>query len=137
MDKILIIDDEPSIRAVLRLNLQSRGFEVAEAGDAASGLKKIESFRPDLVVLDLGLPDGNGLGVLRSIRRWSSVPVVVLTVSDAEVDKVELLESGADDYVTKPFGVSELLARIRVALRHRTGASSAEIGEHTSELQSH
>lgn len=119
MNRILIIEDEESIRRVLRLNLEGRSFEVAEAATAAEGLKKIGVFKPGIVILDLGLPDRNGLDVLKEIREWSNVPIIILTVSDDEKTKVALLESGADDYITKPFGPLELMARIHVALRHR------------------
>jgi two-component system KDP operon response regulator KdpE len=119
MSRVLIIEDEESIRRVLRLNLETRNYEVAESSTAAEGLKKIGEFKPSLVILDLGLPDRNGLEVLEEIREWSNVPILVLTVSDDEKTKVALLEAGADDYITKPFGPLELLARIHVALRHR------------------
>lgn len=125
MTKILVVDDEKSIRRVLRLNLESKGFEVIESALGADALRMIRSAspdqRPNLVVLDLGLPDINGSEVLREIRKWSKIPIVVLTASDEESLKVALLEDGADDYITKPFSPLELLARINVALRHHKG----------------
>lgn len=116
--RILIIDDEDSIRNILRTGLEGHGFKTMTASTGEKGLKKISDFHPHLVILDLGLPDQNGLQVLRDLRKWSQVPVIVLTVTDDERAKVTLLDSGADDYLTKPFGLPELLARIRVALRH-------------------
>ncbi len=123
MTKVLIVDDEESIRRVLKMNLEAKNYEVAEAASASDGLVKLAAFKPNIVILDLGLPDKNGFEVLREIREWSKVPIIILTVDDDENTKVRLLEAGADDYVTKPFGPLELLARIHVALRHR-GADS-------------
>ncbi|MBX3022137.1 MAG: response regulator [Bdellovibrionales bacterium] len=119
MSRVLVIEDEESIRRVLRLNLEGRNYQVSEAPNAAEGLRQLGEFKPSIVILDLGLPDKNGLEVLKEIREWSTVPIIVLTVNDNEKTKVELLEAGADDYITKPFGPLELLARIHVALRHR------------------
>lgn len=116
--RILIIDDESTIRNTLRLSLQSAGYKLAEATNGQSGLQQLELFHPHIVLLDLGLPDINGLEVLREIRKWSRVPVIVLTVNDDENTKVHLLDSGADDYLTKPFSTKELLARVRVAIRN-------------------
>lgn len=130
MSKVLIMEDEESIRRVLRLNLEGKGHEVAESATASQGLALIGTFKPNLVILDLGLPDKNGFDVLREIREWSQVPILILTVNDDEGSKVRLLEAGADDYITKPFGPLELLARIHVALRHRGGeADSAPVFE--------
>lgn len=126
MNRILIVDDEESIRNVLRMNLTRNGYEVAEASSGKECLKLIQSFQPQLVLLDLGLPDGSGAEVLKEIRGWSSVPIIVLTVADDERTKVQLLESGADDYVTKPFGLLELMARVHVALRHYRSGEGAE-----------
>lgn len=125
MIKVLVIEDEESIRKILRLNLEDKGYEIAESASAADGLAKIATFKPNLVVLDLGLPDRDGFEVLRELREWSRVPVIVLTVEDEEATKVRLLEAGADDYVTKPFGPRELLARLHVALRHRGADADA------------
>jgi two-component system KDP operon response regulator KdpE len=116
---ILIIDDEAQIRRLLRVSLTARGYAIHEAGSAAQGLELASTLSPDLVVLDLGLPDAEGLDVLLSLREWSTVPVVVLSVRDGEDKKVFALDHGADDYVTKPFSMGELAARIRLALRHR------------------
>ncbi len=126
ISRILIIDDEASIRLLLKLNLEARGFTVDEAGTAQAGLAKAAELHPHLILLDLGLPDANGLGVLKQLRQWTQVPILILTVADAERSKVELLEAGADDYVTKPFSIPELTARIKAALRHRQNDGGAE-----------
>ena len=115
---ILVIDDEPQIRKFLRISLVSQGYSVHEAATGAEGLSQAALKQPDLVVLDLGLPDMDGQQVLREFREWSGVPVLVLSVRASEAQKVEALDSGANDYVTKPFGIQELLARIRALLRH-------------------
>jgi len=115
---VLIVDDEAPIRRFLRASLGGEGYRVVEAATAAEALEKIATQRPDVVVLDLGLPDRDGVALTREVREWSPVPIVVLSVRDRETDKVAALEAGADDYLTKPFGVGELLARLRVALRH-------------------
>jgi two-component system, OmpR family, KDP operon response regulator KdpE len=115
---ILIIDDELAIRRFLRLTLESSGFTVAEASTGKDGLYKAASGHPDAVILDLGLPDMDGLEVLSKIREWSAMPVIILSVRDAESGKIAALDGGADDYVTKPFGTGELIARLRVSLRH-------------------
>lgn len=116
--RILVIDDETPIRRFLKISLEAEGFGYLEAESGQEGLAVAASQRPDLIVLDLGLPDLDGLTILRRIREWSAVPVIILTVKDSETDKVALLDAGADDYLTKPFSVPELIARIRVALRH-------------------
>jgi len=116
--RVLIIDDEKAIQEVLRLHLKSEAYETDEAKTGIEGLEKIKNFHPHLIILDLGLPDQNGLEILKDIRAWSKVPVIVLTVNDDEKVKVKLLDSGADDYLTKPFSPAELMARVRVALRH-------------------
>jgi two-component system KDP operon response regulator KdpE len=121
---ILVIEDEPGIRRFLRVTLASNGYRTAEASCAEDGLKRAALERPDLVVLDLGLPDRDGMDVLRDLREWSTVPLLVLTARESETSKVEALDAGADDYLTKPFGAAELLARIRVALRHALRASA-------------
>jgi two-component system, OmpR family, KDP operon response regulator KdpE len=115
--KILIIDDEAAIRRLLKVSLKSQGYAIVEATGGKDGIEQAAMSHPDLIVLDLGLPDIDGLKVLKSIREWSQVPIIILTVRDSEIDKVALLDSGANDYITKPFGVPELLARIRAALR--------------------
>ncbi|GMU65214.1 MAG: DNA-binding response regulator [Acidobacteriota bacterium] len=121
--RVLVIDDEPQIRRFLEIGLRAEGFEVVEASTGETGLAELARRGADLVVLDLGLPDLDGHEVLERIRSWSSVPVIVLSVRAREAEKVRALDGGADDYVTKPFGVPELMARIRALLRHRGGAA--------------
>jgi len=116
---ILVIDDEPPIRRFLRTSLTAQNYAIVEAGTGAEGLRALAQEKPDLVILDLGLPDMDGAEVIRTIRKSSRVPIVVLSVRDDERGKVQALDLGADDYVTKPFGMEELLARVRGALRHR------------------
>lgn len=116
--KILVIDDEASISNLLKHSLTANGFDVLDAPTGSEGIQRMIERRPDLVILDFGLPDMTGLEVLRKIREWSKTPVIFLTVRDADEDKVAALDGGADDYLTKPFSVPELLARVRVALRH-------------------
>jgi two-component system KDP operon response regulator KdpE len=118
--RILVIDDENEIRRMLQVGLSAHEYTLGEAASGKEGLNQVLIFHPDLVILDLGLPDIDGLDVLRRLREWSQVPVIVLTVRDREGDKVSALDGGADDYVTKPFSMGELLARIRVAMRHAT-----------------
>lgn len=122
----MVIDDESSIRTILKLNLESHGFSVLEAASGAQGIERVRESRPNVIILDLGLPDCAGISVLKEIRSWSKVPIIVLTVRDEESAKVSLLESGADDYITKPFSVPELVARVRVCLRNHPedGAAS-------------
>lgn len=115
---VLVIDDERQIRRLLRVTLEANGYRVLEAATGGDGIVAAAQGRPDAVVLDLGLPDLDGLTVLKRLREWSRVPVLILTVRDADEEKVAALDSGADDYVTKPFSTAELLARLRVALRH-------------------
>jgi two-component system KDP operon response regulator KdpE len=118
LSRILIVDDEKAIRETLKLGLKAENYLIEEAINGLEGLEKIRTFHPNLVILDLGLPDRSGLEILRELRVWTKIPVIILTVSDDEPTKVKLLDAGADDYLTKPFGLSELLARIRVAIRH-------------------
>ena len=120
---VLIVDDEAPILRFLRASLLNERCRVVEAATGAEALEKVAAHRPDVVVLDLGLPDRDGIAVIREVREWSQVPIVVLSVRDRENDKVAALEAGADDYLTKPFGVGELMARLRVALRHSAAAA--------------
>jgi two-component system KDP operon response regulator KdpE len=125
---VLVVEDEPPIRKFLRASLEGQGYALVEADTAARALAEAAVRAPDIVLLDLGLPDQDGLEVLRRIREWSPMPIVVLTARGRDDDKVRALDAGADDYITKPFSVPELLARMRVALRHR-----ARLGAETTE----
>jgi two-component system, OmpR family, KDP operon response regulator KdpE len=125
MSRVLVVDDEPQIRRALSINLRARGYDVDVAQDGEHALDVAARKHPDVVVLDLGLPGINGVDVIRGLRGWTKVPIVVLSVRDAEGDKVAALDAGADDYVTKPFGMDELLARLRAALR-RTAPAEEE-----------
>jgi two-component system KDP operon response regulator KdpE len=116
---ILLIEDEPQMRRFLRVTLQSHGYRLVEATGGMEGLREAATRNPEVILLDLGLPDLDGLEVVKRIREWSTVPVIVLSAREQEQDKIRALDAGADDYLTKPFGAGELLARIRVALRHR------------------
>jgi two-component system KDP operon response regulator KdpE len=118
--RILVIDDEPQIRRFLKVALSAHGFEMEEASSGQEGLNQAVMHKPDLIILDMGLPDMDGMEVLKRLREWSQVPVIVLSVKEQESTKIEMLDAGAEDYVTKPFGMGELLARIRVALRRST-----------------
>jgi two-component system KDP operon response regulator KdpE len=117
--RILVVDDEPQILRFLRASLGASGFEVIEAGTGAEALKCAAAAAPEVVVLDLGLPDMDGKDVIKSLRAWSEIPIIVLSARAREAEKIEALDLGADDYVNKPFGIGELLARLRAALRHR------------------
>ncbi|BBR54900.1 MULTISPECIES: response regulator [Pseudomonas] len=123
---LLVIDDEPQIRKFLRISLASQGYKVIEAATGAEGLAQAALSKPDMVVLDLGLPDMDGQQVLRELREWSTVPVLVLSVRASEVQKVDALDGGANDYVTKPFGIQEFLARIRALLRQTSQADAVQ-----------
>lgn len=127
MSKALIIEDEQQMRRLLRMVLESRGYQVCEAADGQLGLQEAAFHRPDVVLLDLGLPGMSGIDVLKRLREWSDVPVLILSVRDQETVKVEALELGADDYVTKPFGTAELLVRLDVIQRRRFTRQSPEI----------
>lgn len=122
----LIVEDEPNIRRFVRLALEGEGWAVHDAATVKQGLIDAGTRRPDLVVLDLGLPDGDGVDFLRDLRGWSSVPVIVLSARGAEEDKIAALDAGADDYLSKPFGVGELMARVRVALRRSQARASEQ-----------
>ena len=127
-EKILIVEDEKSIAQFIAAVLAGQGYETIQARTGTEGLSMISSHCPDLVILDLGLPDMDGLDILRQLRSWSSLPVVVVSARSHERDKVSALDQGADDYLTKPFGTGELLARVRTAIRHtRTASGSEEI----------
>src|SRR6266853_3299794 len=115
---VLVVDDEPPIRRFLRTTLSASGYRIVEAEDAAGALRSLATEKPDLVILDLGLPDRSGLEVIGEIRKTSAVPIVVLSARHDERSMVEALDLGADDYVSKPFGMAELMARLRAALRH-------------------
>lgn len=117
--KILIVDDEPQIRRLLRIALESQSYRVVEAAGGQAAIEQAALESPDLVILDLGLPDIDGKTVITRLRDWSQMPVLILSVRDGEGEKVAALDAGADDYVTKPFGMPELLARVRAALRHK------------------
>ena len=120
---VVLIEDEPQIRRFLRATLTGQGYRLFEATTGADGLVEVGSRQPDVVIVDLGLPDVDGIDVIRRLREWTAAPIIVLSARGQERDKVTALDAGADDYVSKPFGASELLARIRVALRHTAGAS--------------
>jgi two-component system KDP operon response regulator KdpE len=122
---ILVIEDEPPIRRFLRTSLGAQGYELIEAGTVKEGLLQASSRNPDVVVVDLGLPDGDGVDVIRHLREWSDVPIIVLSARGADADKVRGLDAGADDYLTKPFSMSEFMARLRAALRRRTRVQGA------------
>jgi len=123
---ILIIDDEVQIRRFLKMSLEAHNYKVIEAKTGEEGLMNLSSLKPDLILLDLGLPDMDGKDFLLKLREWSNIPVIILTVKDSEQDKISLLDAGADDYLTKPFGIGELQSRIKVALRHNTGIVSKD-----------
>ena len=123
MSRILCVDDEPHLLRALGANLRARGYEVDLADTGERALQLASSEKPDLVVVDLGLPGMSGLEVIRSLRRWTAVPIVVLSARDSEFDKIGALDAGADDYVSKPFGMGELLARLRAALRRPAAAA--------------
>ena len=137
MARILVVDDEQPIRKFLRTSLTAHEHEVIEAANATDGIALAAERKPDLILLDLGLPDMDGLTVTRRLREWSNTPIVVLSARQQETDKIDALDAGADDYLTKPFGVGELLARIRVALRHTlpTGNGNGEVVFTTGDLR--
>jgi two-component system KDP operon response regulator KdpE len=138
--RVLIVDDEPQILRALRINLTARQYEVVTAADGGSALRAATEEHPDLVVLDLGLPDIDGVQVIRSLRGWTPVPIVVLSGRAGSKEKVDALDAGADDYVTKPFSVDELLARIRAVTRRRIPPDAepvARIGRYSVDLERH
>ena len=140
MTRVLVVDDEPQILRALRINLSVRGYEVDIAATGAQALRTAAERKPDVVILDLGLPDMSGIEVLEGLRGWLSAPVIVLSARTDSSDKVEALDAGADDYVTKPFGMNELLARLRAALRRNvagdagTEAATVETPDFTVDL---
>jgi two-component system KDP operon response regulator KdpE len=117
--RVLVVDDEAAILRFIKPALEANDYAMASAGTVADATRRIAAEAPDIVVLDLGLPDGDGKDVIRSVREWSDLPIIVLSARDREAEKIEALDLGADDFVNKPFGVGELMARIRTALRHR------------------
>lgn len=125
--RVLVIDDEAPIRRFLRTALTTHGYKVFEASTGRDGLSRIVEDRPDLIILDLGLPDVDGLEVTQRVREWSQTPIIILSVREAETQKVAALDAGADDYLTKPFGLSELLARMRVVMRRQATPSAEPI----------
>lgn len=125
--RVLVVDDEPAIRRFLRTALGAHAYVVFEAATGQEGLAAVAVHRPDLVILDLGLPDLDGVAVTRQLREWSQVPIIILSVRGQEADKIAALDAGADDYLTKPFGAGELLARMRVALRRAVGPDSEPV----------
>jgi two-component system KDP operon response regulator KdpE len=125
--RVLVVDDELAIQRFLRVALNGQGFVVSVVGTGEQALQALTLERPDLVILDLGLPDMDGVEVTRRLREWSQVPVIILSVRDQELDKIAALDAGADDYLTKPFGVGELLARIRTVLRRQTSGANEPI----------
>jgi two-component system KDP operon response regulator KdpE len=134
---VLVVEDEPQVMRFLRATLPGHGYRVLEAGNGAQALLEASTRAPDLVLLDLGLPDLDGIQVTRRLREWSSAPIIVLSARGQEADKIQALDAGADDYLTKPFGVGELLARMRVALRNaaRAAAGSGDPVFETGELR--
>jgi two-component system, OmpR family, KDP operon response regulator KdpE len=127
--RVLVVDDEAEVRTAVRRGLELMGYEIEVASDGFEGVTKVDSWRPDVVLLDLAMPKMGGLTVIAEIRAWSKVPIIVLSVMGEEGDKVRALEAGADDYLTKPFGLQELHARIRVALRHAGSQSMLQFGD--------
>ncbi len=125
--RVLVVDDEPAIQRFLHMALSAEGYSVFAAVSGAEALSGVVAHRPDLIILDLGLPDMDGSEVTRRVREWASVPIIILSVRGQEADKIEALDAGADDYLTKPFGAGELLARMRVALRRASPSDSAPV----------
>jgi two-component system KDP operon response regulator KdpE len=125
--RVLVVDDEAAIRRYLRVALSAHGYDMSEATSGQQALQMVPSSRPDLIILDLGLPDLDGIDVTRSLREWTTTPIIILSVRDQESDKIAALDAGADDYLTKPFGTGELLARLRVALRRAGGQDGVPV----------
>ena len=138
--RVLVVDDELQIRRMLKTALSGKGYEVREAPSGHDGLSQAQLFHPEVIILDLGLPDLDGIEVIRRLREWTKVPIIVLTVREHEDDKIAALDAGADDYVTKPFYMGELLARIRVALRYAAPSGDEPVvtlGKLTVDLARH
>lgn len=127
--RILVIDDESQIQKLLQVALTSHGYEVRKSATGQQGLSEVAVFHPDIIILDLGLPDIDGLEVMTRLREWTNTPVIILSAKEQEKDKILALDAGADDYLTKPFGMGELLARIRAALRHAVGVKDEPVLE--------
>ncbi|MCT9932154.1 response regulator [Planotetraspora sp. A-T 1434] len=138
MTRILVVDDEPQILRALRINLAARHYEVAVAADGGAALRQAADWQPDLIMLDLGLPDIDGVDVIHGVRGWSSIPIIVLSGRASNQDKIDALDAGADDYVTKPFGIDELLARVRAVTRRAAvqdeELAQVQVGEHVVDL---
>ena len=137
MTRVLVVDDEPSILRALRINLSAREYDVSTAADGTTGLAAVARDRPDVIILDLGLPDMDGTEVIHGVRGWTSIPIIVLSAWGQESQKVAALDAGADDYVTKPFGMDELLARLRAAVRRASPAPDEPVvvtGDFTVDL---
>jgi two-component system KDP operon response regulator KdpE len=126
-ERVLIVDDEPAIRRFLRVTLTAQAYNILEAASGQEALSKATADKPDIIVLDIGLPDINGIEVTRLLRQWTQIPIIILSVRGAESDKIAALDAGADDYLTKPFGVGELLARLRAALRRAAQTTSEPV----------
>jgi len=124
---VLVVDDEPAIRRFLQVSLTAHGYVVFEAPNGQEALQAVFTCRPDLLILDLGLPDLDGIQVTRALREWAKFPIIILSVREQEADKVAALDAGADDYLTKPFGLGELLARMRVAMRRMEAGSAGPV----------
>ncbi len=129
MTRVLVVEDDPQLVRALRINLQARKFEVEEAADGGSALRLAAARKPDVIVLDLGLPDMDGIDVIKGVRGWSKVPILVLSARHTSEDKIRALDAGADDYVTKPFSMDELLARLRAATRRQEAPAASQATE--------
>ncbi|MDA5282743.1 response regulator [Streptomyces sp. Isolate_45] len=129
MTRVLVVEDDPQLVRALRINFQARKFEVEEAGDGGSALRLAAARKPDVILLDLGLPDMDGIDVIKGVRGWSKVPILVLSARHTSEDKIRALDAGADDYVTKPFSMDELLARLRAATRRQEAPAASQATE--------
>ncbi|WP_330328953.1 response regulator [Streptomyces sp. NBC_00536] len=129
MTRVLVVEDDPQLVRALKINLQARKFEVEEAADGATALRLAAAHKPDVIVLDLGLPDMDGIEVIKGVREWSKVPILVLSARHTSEDKIRALDAGADDYVTKPFSMDELLARLRAASRRQASPETSQVAK--------